>query len=498
MFDPEQAMSEIPLLPVHELGNDFETDFTAEPLNFLSSEAIESSYFPPDYSSSTQYFAFPASAELEVPQLPVTSWTDLAPHQKQSYLQPFLSAPSLVSPASPGSSTSTSPSSPSSSPSSAPSSSSTNPSTGPKKKRDRVCDIPDEQLNPESLAKRMRRRELNKISAQNSRQRKNDRMKELEDELGRLGNQNSSLQAVVQDFATENQILRDMLLKAGIQPPPPAMSYLRMASMVALVCCATIMFALTFTDAPATVVPTHSRSLLTIPNSALLTQSNIEQSPLTNSRKNLDDGVTPFDVATALQLVFPDHPFDHRYTELNLVEAFKYLKTQGQPETQYLVCPSMHSITLHSPNRAESASTELFPHTNLENPHMKTTRIPPALLKLRGNISHEVEEEEVVIDSHPIAIEPVSVMAPPQSVITPPLPSTQAVEADVVMSNVSRSDKAPAVVLLLPPGGLISHPDAPELVVNTQVDMDFVTCSSELDVVRHRAEFELPSQLLSV
>eukprot|EP00300_Choanocystis_sp_HF-7_P025402 c27223_g1_i1.p1 GENE.c27223_g1_i1~~c27223_g1_i1.p1 ORF type:complete len:501 (-),score=95.97 c27223_g1_i1:69-1571(-) len=88
-----------------------------------------------------------------------------------------------------------------------------------KGKRARVCDVPDEALDPTQLAKRQRRREQNKLASQNSRHRKFQRITELEQELEVMANENKDLKAEVNNTARENELLKESLLAHGITLP---------------------------------------------------------------------------------------------------------------------------------------------------------------------------------------------------------------------------------------------------------------------------------------
>eukprot|EP00300_Choanocystis_sp_HF-7_P030430 c39269_g1_i1.p1 GENE.c39269_g1_i1~~c39269_g1_i1.p1 ORF type:complete len:495 (+),score=121.31 c39269_g1_i1:57-1541(+) len=88
-----------------------------------------------------------------------------------------------------------------------------------KRKRDRVGEVPDSELSPQQLAKRQRRRELNKISAQNSRHRKFQRITDLECDLSKSEAKNADLQSTVNRVVEENEMLKQLLQSHGISIP---------------------------------------------------------------------------------------------------------------------------------------------------------------------------------------------------------------------------------------------------------------------------------------
>jgi hypothetical protein len=83
--------------------------------------------------------------------------------------------------------------------------------------------VADEELDSDQLAKRMRRRQRNKESAQQSRQRKKHFMDELTHQVQNLTSDNTTLQAQLRDALAQNEILKRTLHTNGI--PLPQLSH---------------------------------------------------------------------------------------------------------------------------------------------------------------------------------------------------------------------------------------------------------------------------------
>jgi len=77
-----------------------------------------------------------------------------------------------------------------------------------KRRAPALANVPDHELNPDQLAKRMRRRQRNKESAQQSRQRKKQFMDELSDKVDGLTEENTALRLQIRDVVAENELLK--------------------------------------------------------------------------------------------------------------------------------------------------------------------------------------------------------------------------------------------------------------------------------------------------
>jgi hypothetical protein len=92
----------------------------------------------------------------------------------------------------------------------------------PKRKRPRTTNnessttLPDAALDPEQLAKRLKRRQRNKESAQQSRQRKKLYMDELQQQAQALHADNVALQRQVRSLMSQNEALKMALFNHGI------------------------------------------------------------------------------------------------------------------------------------------------------------------------------------------------------------------------------------------------------------------------------------------
>eukprot|EP00300_Choanocystis_sp_HF-7_P032831 c4414_g1_i1.p1 GENE.c4414_g1_i1~~c4414_g1_i1.p1 ORF type:complete len:224 (+),score=47.61 c4414_g1_i1:101-772(+) len=87
------------------------------------------------------------------------------------------------------------------------------------KRRKSSSTVPDEDLNEEQLAKRIKRRQRNKESAQQSRLRKKQFMEDLGRQATALTQQNTALQTQVREILVENELLKRLLQENGITPP---------------------------------------------------------------------------------------------------------------------------------------------------------------------------------------------------------------------------------------------------------------------------------------
>eukprot|EP00299_Pterocystis_sp_00344_P018717 c9336_g1_i2.p1 GENE.c9336_g1_i2~~c9336_g1_i2.p1 ORF type:complete len:344 (+),score=64.06 c9336_g1_i2:36-1034(+) len=90
-----------------------------------------------------------------------------------------------------------------------------------KKRTAPLADIPDERLEPDQLAKRMRRRQRNKESAQQSRQRKKQFVDELSQQVQVLTADNAVLQSQLREVMAYNDSLKRTLMSHGLNVPAP-------------------------------------------------------------------------------------------------------------------------------------------------------------------------------------------------------------------------------------------------------------------------------------
>eukprot|EP00300_Choanocystis_sp_HF-7_P030034 c38780_g1_i1.p1 GENE.c38780_g1_i1~~c38780_g1_i1.p1 ORF type:complete len:582 (-),score=108.59 c38780_g1_i1:273-2018(-) len=380
--------------------------------------------------------------------------------------------------------------------------------TGKRKKRDRVGDVPDTELNPDQLAKRMRRRELNKVAAQNSRQRKMQRITTLEQEVQRLAEQNSGLQTTVNSVIAENELLRASLQAHGLSLPLPSKRSLQRAgsALLSLALLAMIVYnpthdqeaALAVSVPPSAAEPT-TRSLKMFIDATPASASdvkleqfeeepaivptkpeafakpsyeNVHEKEMNETEMNeaneeakvprpstssalvpaiaekaaralleaLPSNLSEQDaqsVVSVLQLILPTAQFEHRYGEQDVSKALEHVKQNGQPNTQYIICPTAHAITL------TASPSQPRPSTVLPSERLCDKKV------------NQKQEEDIVMD---VKTEPVDT------------------ESNSTFST--KEDTAPRVAILLPPGIVTGAPGLCHRSVGGGSRLDEVVCSS--------------------